>query len=229
MTGVLFNALVAVMVSVAGVALLRAGESGLRRPWGHFFAFVVLYVAVPALLAASGVLDRYAPLPAPALLMVLGVTVLTIGFVASPSGKRVALAIPTAALVGFQAFRVPVELLLHRLALEGVIPEVMTYTGRNFDIVAGVTGGILGLWLIRHEASPLVLHLWNIGSLALLANIVTIAVLSTPVPFQVFTEGPTNLVPSTFPYVWLPTVLVQLALAGHVLVYRRMRAATRPD
>lgn len=228
MTSVLFNGLVAVMVSLAGVALLRAsvGESGSGRVWSRFLVFVLAYVVVPALLAASGWLDRYDPLPAPALVMVLGLTIITIGFVASPSGERLALAIPTAALVGFQAFRVPVELLLHRLALEGAIPEVMTYAGRNFDIVAGVTGGILGLWLIRREIPPLILHLWNVGCLALLANIVTIAVLSTPVPFRSFTEGPPNVLPSTFPYVWLPTVLVQLALAGHLLLYRKLRAVT---
>lgn len=100
----------------------------------------------------------------------------------------------------------------------------MTYTGRNFDIVAGVTGGILGLWLFRREIPPIILHLWNVGCLALLANIVTVAVLSTPVPFRVFAEGATHVVPSTFPYVWLPTVLVQVALAGHLLLYRKLRA-----
>ncbi len=59
--------------------------------------------------------------------------------------------------------------------------------------------------------------------LALLVNIVAIADLATPVPFRVFTEGPPNLLPGTFPYVWLPTVLVQLALVGHLLLFRRLR------
>ena len=51
----------------------------------------------------------------------------------------------------------------------------------------------------------------------------TIAVLSTPVPFRRFLDDPPNLLPSLFPYVWLPTFLVQVALAGHVLVFRRLR------
>jgi hypothetical protein len=63
---------------------------------------------------------------------------------------------------------------------------------------------------------------WNILGLALLANIVTIAILSTPVPFRRFIDGPPNLLPSEVPYVWLPSFLVQLALAGHVLVFRRL-------
>ena len=66
---------------------------------------------------------------------------------------------------------------------------------------------------------------WNILGLALLANIVTIAVLSTPVPFRRFLDGPPNLLPSLLPYVWLPSFLVQLALAGHVLVFRYLFSA----
>ncbi len=68
------------------------------------------------------------------------------------------------------------------------------------------------------------LRAWNLLGLALLINIVTIAVLSTPVPFRRFLEDPPNRLPSLFPYVWLPTFLVQVALAGHVLVFRRLRA-----
>jgi hypothetical protein len=64
---------------------------------------------------------------------------------------------------------------------------------------------------------------WNLLGLALLLNILTIAVLATPVPFRQFTDGPPNLLPSTFPYVWLPSFLVQLALASHLLVFRKLR------
>jgi hypothetical protein len=60
----------------------------------------------------------------------------------------------------------------------------------------------------------------------LLANIVLVAILSTPNPFRVFTEGPPNLLPSTFPYVWLPSFLVQLALLGHLMLFRRLRSAS---
>jgi hypothetical protein len=57
----------------------------------------------------------------------------------------------------------------------------------------------------------------------LLVNIIAIAVLSTPVPFRRFMDGPANLLPSTFPYVWLPSFLVQVALGSHLLVFRHLR------
>jgi hypothetical protein len=169
-------------------------------------------------------LDRYNPLPAPALVMVLVLTVVTLTLTLSSVGRRVIAWIGLPPLVGFQAFRIPVEWLLHRLYQEGVIPAEMTYAGRNFDIVSGLTAAVLGLWLARGGRSPGLVIAWNVLGLALLANIVTIAVLSTPVPFRQFTSGPANLLPSLMPYVWLPSFLVQLALAGHVLVFRHISA-----
>jgi hypothetical protein len=52
-----------------------------------------------------------------------------------------------------------------------------------------------------------------------------------PVPFRQFMNEPANLLPSTFPFVWLPTFLVQAALFGHLLVFRALwarRAAMQP-
>jgi len=217
MTATLFVALVVVMAVVVFGALYRAG-AGL----GVIAGVGVIYLAVPAFLASRGALDRYNPLPAPALVMVLVLTGITLTITLSQVGRRVINAIGLAALVGYQAFRIPVEWLLHRLYQEGVIPVQMTYAGRNFDVVSGLTAAALGLWLARGRRSPGLVFAWNVLGLALLANIVTIAVLSTPVPFRQFTDGPANLLPSLMPYVWLPSFLVQLALAGHVLVLRRL-------
>jgi hypothetical protein len=47
-------------------------------------------------------------------------------------------------------------------------------------------------------------------------------VLSTPVPFGRYGDRPPNLLPSTFPYVWLPSFLVQAALFGHLVVFRKL-------
>jgi hypothetical protein len=157
------------------------------------------------------------------MILVVATTAMTVVAALSPLGSRVATSLGLSALVGFQAFRIPVELLLHRLATEEVIPRVMTYTGWNFDIVTGISAAFLGLLLARGYVAPLVLRAWNVIGILLLANIVTIAILAAPVPFQVFRGGPPNTLPSSFPYVWLPTVFVQLALAGHILLFRRLR------
>jgi hypothetical protein len=38
-----------------------------------------------------------------------------------------------------------------------------------------------------------------------------------------FPGQPPNLLPSAFPWVWLPSFLVQVALGSHLLVFRRLR------
>lgn len=224
-TTLLFIVVVAVMTVLTGTALFRSLKAGGKSPLPVLAAFAVFYLILPAVLAAGGKLERYDPLPAPALLILMGLTLLTVITALSGVGARVSAAAPLSILVGFQVFRVAVEFLLHKMYLEGAVPVQMTYSGRNFDIISGTTGLLLGWWIGRTPtpSRPLVL-LWNLLGLGLLINIVVVAVLSTPVSFRHFTEGPPNLLPNTFPFVWLPSFLVQLALFGHLLVFRRLRA-----
>lgn len=191
-------------------------------------AILVSHIGIPGLLAHSGVLDPYDPLPAPALVLLLGLTLLTSAAALSPLGARLAAEVPLGAVVGLQAFRVPVELLLHRLYVEGAVPIQMTFSGRNFDVISGASGLVLGIWFASGRQAPRgVVLAWNVLGLALLANIVGIAILSTPVPFRSFVEGPANLLPSTFPYIWLPSFLVQVALGCHLLVFRQLLLGPR--
>lgn len=92
-------------------------------------AILLAYIAIPGFLARMGVLDRYDPLPAPALLLLLGLAILTVAIVLSSIGGRLAAGVGLGVVVALQAFRIPVELLLHRLYLEGAVPIEMTYSG----------------------------------------------------------------------------------------------------
>lgn len=70
---------------------------------------------------------------------------------------------------------------------------------------------------------------WNTLGLVLLANIVTVALLSAPTPLRVFMNEPANVWITHAPWVWLPAVMVFAALAGHVLVYRRLLVEAATD
>ncbi|MEO7167134.1 MAG: hypothetical protein ABI016_08860 [Chthoniobacterales bacterium] len=63
-----------------------------------------------------------------------------IGF--SKSGTCLSLLPPTF-LIGFQAFRIPVELLIRRAVQEGIAPRQMTWTGLNLDILPGISALLL--------------------------------------------------------------------------------------
>jgi hypothetical protein len=224
MTPILFVAVVIGVLAVFVLAVLRM--EGSRDRLGVTLAVVAFWLVVPGLLAWRGDLDRYAPAPPPGFILFGLLTLGTLLLAYSGFGARMA-RLALAGLVGFQAFRVPLELVLHRLYSEGVIPVQMTYSGRNFDIATGLLAAALALWIWRGTPPRWIVLAWNVLGLALLVNVVVVAILSTPVPFRVFMNEPANLLPSTFPYVWLPTFLVQAALFGHLLVFRSFHADAR--
>jgi hypothetical protein len=216
---------VATVVGVAAVifyGLAREGRLAVA------LGVLALWLVPPAVAARAGVLDRYDSVPPPVFLMVATYTVATSALAFSRLGDRLIVSLGLAGVIGLQGFRIAVEWVLHRLYLDGAIPVQMTYAGRNFDIVSGVTGAALGLWLLLgRPVSKGVAAAWNVLGLALLVNIVTIAILSTPVPFRAFMNEPANRLPGVFPFVWLPMFLVQVALLGHLLVFRMLRSSRR--
>jgi hypothetical protein len=64
---------------------------------------------------------------------------------------------------------------------------------------------------------------WNWMGFGLLLNVMIIANLSTPSPFRLFMNEPANVWVTQAPFVWLPAVMVLLALLGHVVLFRRLR------
>ena len=182
-----------------------------------------LWLAVPFALAETGVLSRFDAVPPPAMVLNVLLVVGTVAFAFSPLGTSLARGVPLAALVAVQGFRLPLELLLHRLYAEGVLPVQMTYEGWNFDILTGLLALVVGGLLWRGVVSERWAAAWNVLGLVLLTVVVVTAVLSLPTPFQRFTAEPTTRAVVTAPLVWLPAVLVMGALLGHLLVIRELR------
>jgi hypothetical protein len=155
------------------------------------------WMAVTWRAAESGALRHWDSTPPPFGLLVVAIVVSAIVLAFSPFGRRLAQFVPLWALVAVQAFRLPLEVAMHELYKRGVMPEQMTYTGRNFDI-----------------------------GLALLVNVVTIAMISTPV-FRYFGDDHVTVFVTCTPYVWLPVVMVLAALAGHLLIFSALRVSRR--
>ena len=202
----------------------RLGDSpAIRRRWMIGTGLgVVVWLLLTAAVAASGVLRRFDVAPPPLAWVLLSVTALGILVPYSPLGTRLIRGLPLAALVGYQVFRFPLELLMHRAYAEGVMPVQMSYSGWNFDILTGISAGLLCLALLRWHVPRVVVHIWNVLGFVLLVNIVTIAVLSTPA-FGWFGRDRLNVFVLYSPFVWLPAVMVTAALMGHLLVWRKLR------
>jgi hypothetical protein len=210
---------------VAALFVLGAYRSAGRRVAGRAALGVLALAGVTGALAASGLLARLQkpPLFMPMMLVVLGTTAFT---ARSALGTAITTRLPLFALVGAQAFRLPLELVMHEAASQGVMPVVMSFGGYNFDIVTGATALVLGVALYFRSLPRGVVLAWNALGVLLLFNVVTIAVAALPV-FGAF--GPANINDWVFyfPFVFLPTVLVPAALFGHIVVGRRLLAERR--
>jgi hypothetical protein len=196
-----------------------------RRLSRRFDLAAVAWMALALTLATAGVLGRWDLRPPPLMYLLAAILIVGIVLARSAVGDRLARGVPLAGLVGLQSFRLPLEVLMHQASIEGLMPVQMSYSGRNFDIVTGITAVALAVWLRVGRPPRWVVMGWNILGLLLLANIVTIAVLSTPL-FAAFGSTPDRL--NTFvtrpPFVLLPTVMVLAAWAGHLVVFKALAA-----
>lgn len=119
--------------------------------------------------------------------------------------------------------RIPVELVLYWLFLAGSVPELMTFEGRNFDILAGISSPIIYYFAFVKKIIPnKFLLVWNIFCLALLINIVINGVLSIPSPIQQFAYDQPNIALLHFPFVWLPCCIVPIVMLSHVISIRKL-------
>ena len=187
---------------------------------------VLAWLLVTALVAASGLLRRFDATPPPFAIFVLAVAIIGVAVPCSSLGTLLVRGLPLWALVGFQVFRFPLELVMHRAYVEGVMPVQMSYSGYNYDIVSGITAGVLGVWLARGRVPRWLVAAWNLVGFVLLVNVVTIAILSAPV-FAWFGPDRLNVFVTYPPFVWLPAILVPAALMGHILVWRWLARASR--
>jgi len=177
---------------------------------------ILLWAFAFSLISLSGILDKkpFPILPLMMFAMIFGVIL----FIHSKVGRQLSVSLSVFQLIAFQSFRFPLELVLHRWSNEGVIPETMTWTGRNFDIISGLFALIVLPWVSRSK--PLA-WTFNIIGLMLLINVCRVAILSSPLPFSWHTNPPL-LLAMHFPYNLILPICVSGALAGHIILTHKL-------
>lgn len=119
--------------------------------------------------------------------------------------------------------RIAVEIVLLWLFFNKAVPQIMTFEGRNFDILAGLSAPFIFYFgFYKKQISRGVMLFWNFLCIGLLINIVSIAILSAPFPFQRFAFDQPNIAILYFPYVWLPCCIVPLVLFSHLATIRQL-------
>ncbi|HEX7846514.1 MAG TPA: hypothetical protein VF476_12000 [Chitinophagaceae bacterium] len=195
-------------------------KSGNRK---YIMAGIFAWLALQSILSSNGFYDdnmsmppRFAFAIAPALLVILVLFV-------TKNGRSFIDNLSLSSLTWLQTVRVPVEITLYFLMLEKTIPGLMTFEGRNFDILAGITAPVMAYFAyVKRTLNKKILLAWNIICLLLVLNIVVIAVLAVETPFQQLAFDQPNRAVMKFPIIWLPVFIVPVVIFGHLVSIRRL-------
>jgi hypothetical protein len=159
MTAQLFlTYLVFVVAAVIGVSAAYLP----RRTTFAIIAGLAIWLVYVGLFSSLGYM-RDASLRPPGIVWLVGPVVLFVVFVVrSNIGARVAAAIPLWLILGFESFRIGVELLIHRLWEDGLVPKLLTYAGGNVDMFVGLSAPIIA-WIATRGRLGLRLAMgWNV-------------------------------------------------------------------
>ncbi len=173
-------AFVAICVAILASLLAAAWTTAASRQQAFRVTAVLavglaVYFLLIAAIVQTGIFERaFVPFGPLFLAVTIGVAI-TLGF--SHLGSRLAAGVPLAFLVGFQGFRLPLEIVLHDWFLTGTIPESMTWTGSNRDIVSGIVALAVCPFVSRHHVLA---WLANIVGIVLLVNVGRVAIVHAP-------------------------------------------------
>ncbi|MDA0194335.1 MAG: hypothetical protein O2887_04610 [Bacteroidetes bacterium] len=175
------------------------------------------WLLIQAVLSFSGFYHNFESSP-PRFLFVLAPPIIGIIYLfINKASRAYIMGIPLNVLTYLHVIRIPVEIVLWWLFQNGLIPKLMTFEGRNYDIIAGITAPFIGYFLLSKKTKNRVgVLIWNFFTLGLLLNIVINAIISTPYPFQLQAFDQPNVAIFYFPFIWLPSFIVPIVLFCHL-------------
>jgi hypothetical protein len=184
---------------------------------------LLTWLALQTFIGLSGFYKVTDTIPPRFLLLVLPPILFIIGLFATSKGRQFIDSLDIKTLTILHTVRIPVEIVLFWLFINKTVPEIMTFEGRNFDILSGLTAPIIFYFgFVRKQLDRKIILLWNFICLGLLINIVANAVLSAPFPFQKFAFDQPNIAVLYFPFNWLPSCVVPLVLLSHLATIRQL-------
>ena len=179
--------------------------------------FMAIWLFVIALLAFNDYFLDFPGFP-PHLFVFVGMSLLTIiGLFSIKRSRDFIGRMPITTLTHIHIIRVPVEIVLWWLFLEGMLPEQLTFQGMNHDIISGITAPFAAIFLVGlRSKSKIAAIIWNLIVLGLLFNIVIRAIAATPYFYDPAVLAKPNIAVFYFPYVYLPTFVVPAVLFSHL-------------
>ncbi|HEU4789308.1 MAG TPA: hypothetical protein VFS71_06465 [Flavobacterium sp.] len=202
-----------------------SSKDATRKKANSILFGMMIWLLIQAVLSFNNFYNSNVDLfpPKIALFGVLPLIITIVLLFAKAKGREFIDSLPLVNIIYLNVVRIPVEIVLFWLFLYKAVPELMTFTGRNFDIIAGITASFIAYYgCTKVLLSRKVILIWNLICLALLINIVVIAILSIPSPMQKFGFDQPNIAVLNFPFSWLPTFIVPIVFFGHLVSIRQL-------
>ncbi len=189
---------------------------------------LLVFIGWCSLLAILALNDFFIPddsIPPKIVFAMLPPIIFSILFPLTRAGKKVVATANMERLTLIHSLRVIVEaLFLYQLANAGLVSDIVTFEGRNFDILPGLSAALIW-WLFfkRHSITRKTMLIWNALSLSILLFTISQAILSAPLPFQQFDfEQPTMAI-FYFPFILLPGFVAPTMIFSHIIALHRFK------
>jgi hypothetical protein len=198
------------------VFLYKASGASLK-----FLVVLILWVLIQSVIGQSEFYLKEDTLPPRFMLLVLPPFLSIILLFATRAGRRFVDSLDPSILTLMHIVRVPVEFVLLWLFFNKAVPQVMTFEGRNFDMLSGLTAPLV--WHFGYNRNKLgkgFLIAWNVICLLLVLNVVIHGILSVPTVFQQISLGQPNIGVLYFPYILLPGLVVPAVIFAHFVCLR---------
>ena len=155
---------------------------------------ICIWLAFQAIMGLSGFYQVTDTIPPRFLFMVLPPVLFVAYLFLSSKGREYIDSLDISWLTLLHVVRIPVEIVLFWLFIHKAVPELMTFEGRNFDILSGVSAIFVYYFgFVKKRMNNKVILIWNFICLLLLINIVANAALSVPSPIQQFAFDQPNI------------------------------------
>jgi len=229
-----YIALVFILTTIVTLILFyslikNAASYAVRKSANTLLIVLAAWLLIQGLIAYSGIYHAH-PTELPPKIVLLGIAPALFTIIvlfATTGGRRFLDSLPPGRMAYLNTVRIPVELVLFWLFTSGAVPQLMTFEGRNFDIIAGITAPLIGYFgFTKQRIGRPGLLIWHLSCLALLISIVVLAFLSAPSPLQRFAFDQPNIAILYFPFSWLPTFIVPVVLLGHLASIRQLLKQT---
>ena len=176
-----------------------------------------IWLIVQSAISLAGFYLKTNSIPPRFLLLVMPPMVLLLVLFFRKKGREIIFSFNLKRLTLLHVVRLPIELILFWLCVIKWVPELMTFEGRNLDILSGITAiPIVLIAFRRNHISKNILLIWNFLALLLVINVMVHGMLSSPSPLQQFAFDQPNIAVLHFPFNLLTSFIVPVVIFSHI-------------